>query len=152
MSPESSTRCWSSPTVSYFCFRADGNDALISRLNNSETLGQRKIILNCESCLAALNNSIVCVRRIRDHHHRRCQNLRLTRQQVQRGRRRHQTGHPVPHGSVVHLTAATRCKSSQMGVTFSSGFVRHWSRMSVRKMETADSILSVKTVTLQETS
>lgn len=100
---------------------------------------------------AVLNNSVVvCVHRIRDHHHRRCQNLRLTRQQVQCGRRRHQTGHPVPHGSVVHLTSATRCKSSQMGVTFGSWFVRRGSRMSVRKTETADSILIIKTVTLQE--
>lgn len=36
------------------------------------------------------------------------------------------------------------------GVTFASWFVRQGFRMSVRKMETADSILIIKTVTLQE--
>lgn len=53
----------------------------------------------------------VSVHRICDDHHRGRQNLRHTCQEVQRGRWRHKTGHPVPHGPVVHLAATTRRKT-----------------------------------------
>lgn len=56
------------------------------------------------------NNSAVSFHRICDDYHWGCQNLRHTRQEVHGGRWRHQTRHPVSHGPVVHLSAATRCK------------------------------------------